>query len=137
MNRITDFFNHYTKAAWEKDWAKMSRLYDQDVCIFDMWNQSTYNGLSEWSPIIKNWLDNLKDEKVRVSFEQTKIQEGDKVGFASAVVRYEALSSVNQVLRSMRNRITLGFAKNESGWTVLHQHTSVPIDNELKAILQE
>jgi ketosteroid isomerase-like protein len=135
MKRIQDYFAIYERSAWEKDTESMIGLYHDNVVIFDMWNQGYQTGLRDWSVIIKNWFDSLKEEKVIVSFEMIEIHESDNVGFANALITFQAVSTGDAILRSMRNRITLGFTKEEEVWKVIHQHTSAPINSTLGAIL--
>jgi ketosteroid isomerase-like protein len=137
MEQVADFFSLYKDFAWKKDSAGMSNLYEENVIIFDMWHKDYYSGLKEWSGVIAQWLGSLNDERVKVSFEKIEIHSGESVSFASAIVGYQALSADNEVLRGMKNRITLGFKKTGTGWKVMHQHTSAPIDNDLRAILGE
>jgi ketosteroid isomerase-like protein len=136
MDQIRNFFSLYKQFAWEKDSEGMINLYDDHVVVFDMWNKM-YCSNAEWSDIIKQWLGSLKDERVNVMFEMITIQSGENTSFASALIRYQAISVDNKILRSMTNRITLGFTKTENIWKVIHQHTSAPIDSDLKAILAE
>jgi ketosteroid isomerase-like protein len=70
-----------------------------------------------------------------VIFEMIKIQEGDIAGFANALISFQAISIDNTIIRSMKNRITLGFIKEKDQWKVVHQHTSAPINSDLEAIL--
>ncbi|HSD05860.1 nuclear transport factor 2 family protein [Flavobacterium sp.] len=135
IKNISDFFASYKKAAWEKDCDTMITLYDDKVLIFDMWDKGFCSGLEEWSSVITSWLTSLKEEKVNVTFDKIEIQEDGNIAFASALIQFQAISGDNSVLRSMKNRITLGFVKKENGWKVKHQHTSAPIDYNLKAIL--
>ena len=135
MKRIRDFFEYYQKFAFDKDIPGMTNLYDGNILIFDMWGKGFSTGISEWSSTITNWLTSLKDEKVEVDFEHIDIQEDEHVGFASAIIQYKAIAPDGAVLRSMKNRISLGFVKNEGFWKVRHQHTSAPIDSNLTAIL--
>jgi ketosteroid isomerase-like protein len=132
---INDFFTYYKKAAWEQDIPGMLGLYSNDVIIFDMWGQGVYHGLKDWAAVITNWLSALKEERVHVTFEMIAIEESKTIAFANAFIQFEALSKDNTVLRSMKNRITLGFVKTEGLWKVKHQHTSAPIDADLNAIL--
>jgi ketosteroid isomerase-like protein len=134
-NNIGDFFQHYQKAAYEKDIPGMINLYHDDVVVFDMWEKGFITGLEEWSSIITGWLTSLKDEKVKVVFHMVDIHEGEEVGFASALIQFQAIAPDQTVQRSMRNRISLGFVKSDGFWKVRHQHTSAPIDADLKAIL--
>jgi ketosteroid isomerase-like protein len=135
MKKIQDYFIIYKQSAWEKDTESMVALYDENVVIYDMWNQGYQTGLAGWSVVIKDWLRSLGEEKVNVNFEMIEIHEGDDVGFASALISFQAISSSNTVLRSMKNRITVGFVKKGDAWKVVHQHTSAPINSKLEAIL--
>jgi ketosteroid isomerase-like protein len=136
IEQVADFFSLYKDFAWKKDSESMTQLYDESVIVFDMWNKAHYSGLAEWSNTIRQWLGSLQDERVNVIFEMTTIQNGENVSFASSIIQYEAISTDNKILRSMRNRITLGFIRTEQGlWKVKHQHTSAPINADLQAIL--
>jgi ketosteroid isomerase-like protein len=136
MKRIQDYFIIYKQAAWDKDIERMIRLYDDNVVIYDMWTNGYQNGLAIWSGVIKEWLGSLGEEKVNVIFEMIETYESGDIGFGCALVMYQAVSADNTILRSMKNRITIGFRKEEDMWKVIHQHTSAPINNELVAILK-
>jgi ketosteroid isomerase-like protein len=135
MKRILDYFAIYKKAAWDKDIEGMISLYDDNVVIYDMWTNGYQIGLTEWSGVIKDWLGSLGEENVKVMFEMIEIHESGDIGFGSALITYQAISSDNTILRSMKNRITVGFHKVKDMWKVIHQHTSAPINSELGAIL--
>jgi ketosteroid isomerase-like protein len=131
-----DFFAIYSKAAWEKDATSMACLYHNNVSVFDMWDDKRFSaGLGEWYEAITAWLTSLKHERVKVSFENIEIEKDESIAFASALVQYQAVASDDKVLRSMRNRISLGFLKSDQFWKVKHQHTSAPIDANLRANL--
>jgi ketosteroid isomerase-like protein len=127
---IEDFFKIYQKSAWDKDTSSMISLYDEHALIFDMWDQGYISNPSEWRKIIKDWLGSLGEEKVKVGFEMVKIHQSGNVGFASALIQFQAISSEGAVLRGMKNRISLGFSKFEDGWKVIHQHISAPISSD-------
>jgi len=130
MQEISDFFELYKQSAWSKDSSTMVNLYDDQVVIFDMWDQGFMLNLPEWKNMIVDWLGSLGEEKVKVDFEMIKINQSGNVGFASALIGFQAIASDGAVLRSMKNRITLGFSKLEDGWKVMHQHTSAPISSD-------
>jgi ketosteroid isomerase-like protein len=135
MKQLQDYFTIYKQAAWDKDIERMIGLYDDNVLIYDMWTNGYQTGLAEWSGVITDWLSSLGEENVNVTFEMIEINEGGEIGFGSALITYQAISSDNTILRSMRNRISIGFRKRKDIWKVIHQHTSAPINNELVAIL--
>lgn len=135
MRRLQDYFTIYKQAAWHKDIESMISLYDDNVVIYDMWTNGYQKGLIEWSSAIKDWLGSLGEEKVNVIFEMIEIHESGDVGFGSALITYQAISTNNTILRSMKNRLTIGFHKEKDMWKVIHQHTSAPINSKLVAIL--
>ncbi len=135
MKNISDFFTLYAQAAWDKDIEKMTSLYAQNIEIFDMWDTAYQYGLETWALGISDWLNNLGSEKVRVTFDRVVVKENNTLAIAHAMVRYEAISVDNTVIRAMVNRITLSFEKTDDMWKVFHQHTSVPIDSDLTGIL--
>lgn len=135
MRQLQDYFAIYQQAAWDKDIESMISLYHDNVVIYDMWTNGYQTGLTEWSSVIKDWLSSLGEEKVEVIFEMINIHESGDIGFASALITYQALSADNTILRSMKNRVTIGFRKEKEMWKAIHQHTSAPINSKLVAIL--
>jgi ketosteroid isomerase-like protein len=133
---IADFFDLYQGAAWNKDATAMINLYHEHVEIFDMWDHGYIADTAEWKNIIIDWLGSLGEEKVKVAFDRVTIHQSDTVGFASALIQFQAIATDGHVLRSMKNRITLGFIKTDEGWKANHQHTSAPISSDgLTAVL--
>jgi ketosteroid isomerase-like protein len=135
MKRPQDFFTIYKQSAWDKDTENMIALYHDNVVIFDMWNQGYQTGVTGWSNVINDWLGSLGNERVNVIFEMIEIHEGNNVGFGSALITYQAISTSNTIVRSMKNRVTLGFTKQKDEWKVMHQHTSAPINSNLEGVL--
>ena len=133
---IKEFFTIYRDAVWNKDAKIMTDLYDKQAVIFDTWDQGYVSDSSAWNKIIEDWFNSLSDENVKVDFEMINIHQSENVGFASAVIQFQAISSDGNVLRSMKNRLTVGFTKSEKGWKVSHQHMSAPVSSDgLTAIL--
>ncbi len=134
---IEDFFKEYKKAAWEKDSAAMIRLYDTSLVQFDMWDTGYISTPREWAAEIENWFESLGEERVQAEFEMIQVHSSDSIGFASALIQFQAISPDGSVVRGMKNRITLGFVKQTKGWKVVHQHISAPVSSDtLLAILQ-
>lgn len=135
IKNISDFFQRFQKAAFEKDIRGMVSLYDDNVVVFDMWDKGFVLGIKEWSSVITAWFTSLTDEKVKVTFDMIHIQEDEQVGFSNSIIQFQAIAIDNSIQRSMKNRISLGFVKKDGFWKVKHQHTSAPVDSSLKAIL--
>jgi hypothetical protein len=51
--------------------------------------------------------------------------------------RYAAISADGLEIRSMQNRFTWALQRKDGAWSIVHEHTSVPIGfGDLKGILQ-
>ena len=136
FKEIGNFFDIYKNSAWEKDAKAMADLYSDEAILFDMWDDGYISDASKWAAVIENWLGSLGDEKVKVDFEMINIHQSGDVGFANALIQFQAIAKDDSVLRTMKNRITIGCAKFGDSWKVMHQHTSAPVSsNGLKAIL--
>ncbi len=134
---IDDFFTQYQEAVWRKDAAALIDLYDPAAVHFDMWDTGFFKGSAEWKKGIEDWLGSLGEERVKIQFEMVEMHRNENVAFGSALIQFEAHSPEGQILRAMKNRITLGFIRKGAGWKVVHQHISAPVSSEnLTAILE-
>jgi ketosteroid isomerase-like protein len=133
---LEGFFTIYKNSVWNKDSQSLIDMYDKHAVIFDMWDQGCILSSAEWAKNIRDWLGSLGDENVNVEFDNVQIHQAENLAIATAFIKYEAISSEGNVLRSMKNRITVGFSKSDNGWKVIHQHISAPVSSDnLTAIL--
>ena len=136
MKSPEDFFTLYKQSAWRKDAVAMLALYAEDAVIFDTWNRGCVSLNGEWKKIIHEWFSALGEERVKVEFEQVSIRHSENLAFASALIKYSAISPEEKVLRSMKNRISICYIKMDEEWKVSHQHMSAPVNAaNLSAIL--
>ena len=137
MKEIEEFFKTYKNAVWQKDAVTLFKLYHKNTLSFDMWDKGFYINLQEWAPEIESWINSLGNENVNVEFEMIHIHKSNSVSFASGLIVFQAISANGTILRSMKNRITIGFSRFENEWKVVHQHISAPVKSEdLTAILE-
>jgi uncharacterized protein (TIGR02246 family) len=125
----------YKAAVLAKDVEALIALYDPEVRIFDMWATWSYVGAAAWRQAVEQWFASLGDEAVTVRVQDVQIAAGEDFAMVSAVLTY-ANSSAGKPGRSMQNRLTWSLARRETGWRIVHEHTSAPIGVDLKAILQ-
>jgi ketosteroid isomerase-like protein len=123
---------HYAAAVFAKDLDAFVSLYDRNVFVFDAWDVRSYNGIDAWRGMTSDWFTSLGNERVVVEFEDERSAVSATLAYASAIVRYTAVSESGQALRSLQNRMTIVLEVRGDGWKVVHQHTSSPIDFETK-----
>ncbi len=128
----------YRQAVRAKDSERLSALYDADIRVFDTWGRLPFEGLAAWRLNLDRWLNSLDDaESIEVAFDGVQTSRRGDMGCLHARVTYSALNEAGEIVRWMHNRLSWVVAKSADGWTIVHEHTSVPIGPDSKGILQE
>ena len=120
----------YTKAVAEKDVELLVGLFDEQVLLFDVWDQWSISGKAAWRSAVEEWLGSLGSDRVLVEFETVQETVSDGLVCASAFVTYTAFSLDGTRLRSHKERQTWVLSLKEEGWRVVHCHNSVPFGME-------
>jgi ketosteroid isomerase-like protein len=127
----------YARAVYEKDAAAFLGLYHGEARVFDTWGVWSFENSGERRRVIEEWFSSLGEERVKVTIDRTRATVVPELAMLSARVTYAALSAAGAELRSMQNRLTWVLKPEGAAWTIIHEHTSVPIGfTDLKGILQ-
>ena len=116
--------------CFAKDVEVFVALYDQDVCVFDMWGKWSYNGVEAWRTMVTDWFGSLGDERVAVALDDMQTTVAGDLAVAHAFVTYKGLSAEGKELRAMCNRLTWVLKQKDNGWKIVHEHSSAPVDFE-------
>jgi uncharacterized protein (TIGR02246 family) len=134
---IHHIFTRYQTAVLAKDVHALASLYADDVRIFDMWGQWAYVGSNSWRGLIVAWFDSLGDDLCAVHFDDIRVNHGGELAAAHAFVKYQAQTASGEVIRSLHERLSWVLQATATGWSIVHQHTSAPLDFETgKAIFE-
>ncbi|HXB94408.1 MAG TPA: nuclear transport factor 2 family protein [Puia sp.] len=134
---IESLFRTYKDAVFEKDIELFSSIFDENVRVFDMWEQWTYEGLAAWMGMVKGWFFSLGTNRDVITCDDIQIQTSGEMVVASAFVRFTAVSEAGEDLRYLDERLTWVIVKKDGIWKVVHQHTSGPVDfNSMKVVLK-
>lgn len=117
----------YKSAVLAKNAETLMHLYDPDVRVFDTWGVWSYEGAAAWRVAVEGWFASLRDESVRVTFDDVKIVGGPGFASMSAFVSYAGFSAGGQPLRSMQNRISWALKSSGHVLRIVHEHTSAPV----------
>jgi uncharacterized protein (TIGR02246 family) len=126
----------YVAAVHGKDAAAFADLYAEDARNFDMWGRFSYEGRDAIRTMAEAWFASVGTDEIRVEFQEARRIDGDDVAIVNAFVRFSGISAEGEELRSMTNRITWGLRRTPDGWSIAHEHTSAPLGDDLKGILQ-
>ncbi len=133
---IAQVLQTYAAAVNEKDSAKLLRLYDPAVRVYDAWGVWSYEGADAWASAVEAWLSSLGTERVKVTFDDVRTAGTPEHASVSAIVTYAGLSAQGERLRAMQNRLTWVLRTSGHVLRIVHEHSSAPIGFEdMKAIL--
>jgi uncharacterized protein (TIGR02246 family) len=137
MKAIESLFEAYKNAVYQKDMEAFAAIFDEQVLVFDMWMQWTYEGLPAWRSMVQDWFTMLGTDRDVVTFSGIQIHASGNIATATAFARFTAVSEKGEELRYLENRLTWVVQQKEGGWKIIHQHTSSPINFEtMQAILR-
>ena len=119
----------YKAAVYAKDVNAFVSLYEDDVHVFDMWNQWELRGIDAWRSMAEGWFGSLATEHVVVSFNDVVSTVGADLALGHATVTYTAVSAEGKELRSLDNRMTIALRRTSGAWKIFHEHTSGPIEH--------
>ena len=126
----------YKAAVYDRNVEAFLQLYDKDARVYDTWSVWSYEGAAARRNGIEEWFSSLGDERVKVSFDDVRVIVDQGLTLLTATGRYAAVSPEGVEVRSMQNRFTWALKPKEGEWLIVHEHTSTPVDNNLRAILQ-
>ena len=137
-NEVTQVLEAYKDAVYRKDISAYIALYAEHAQIFDMWGPTwIHKDKDTWLKSTRSWFSGLGDERVVVEIENIQIEQASDMAFASAFIKYSAVSPEGKTLRWLENRLSCVLVPVHGAWKIIHQHTSAPIDHTcLKASLR-
>ena len=136
MKELKSFFETYKTAVFEKDVNAFISMYDENILVFDTWQEWTYEGIAAWKDMVKGWFESLGTVRDAVTFEDIQIHDKGDMALLTAIAKFTAVSEKGEPLRYLQNRLTWVANKRNGDWKIIHQHISSPIDFEtMKVIL--
>jgi ketosteroid isomerase-like protein len=128
--------NDYKRAIYEKDVTAFLGLYHQEARVFDTWGVWSYEGVVERRKVVEQWFSSLGEERVVVTIDRVQATAVQELATLSARVIYAAVSAAGDELRAMQNRLTWVLKSQGGAWKIIHEHTSVPIGDDLRGMLR-
>lgn len=128
MSDIDVIAELYARAVYSKDEQAFLALYDEDVIVFDAWEQWVYEGREAWSRMVRGWFGELGEERARVTFSPIYCHIENDSAIWCATVRYAGVNATGEELHALDNRLSWGLRRRDGRWLIVHEHTSAPAD---------
>src|SRR5688572_33455513 len=113
MKALESFFDAYQAAVFEKNVDAFISLYDENILVFDTWQEWTFEGIAAWKMMVKGWFESLGSVRDAVSFEDTRIQNNGDLALLTAIAKFTAVSENGEPLRYLQNRLTWVASRKE------------------------
>ena len=128
----------YKAAVLAKDVGAFTALYADEVRVFDLWAEWSYDGVAAWRTTVGNWFASLGHQRVIVDFSDVRTTMAQGLATVHGFVSYQAVSQDGVPLHSMDNRMTMILKLQDGGaWKIVHEHTSAPVSNDnMKVMLK-
>jgi ketosteroid isomerase-like protein len=129
---VQDILDNYKTAIYEKDVERFLSSYHSDIHIFDCWDNWECIGITQWRKMINDWFNGLSEEGVilKVVFNHVVKVENSNIAFVHCDVKFSAHNEIGEKLRQTTNRFTFCLKKENEFWSIIHEHSSLPINIE-------
>lgn len=124
---IRTIFDRYVAAIEGVDPKGLLALYGDDIHVFDSMGAVETHGIDAWGATVQEWLGN-PDVRQECHIEDLVVIDNGDVALARALVQYRG--EWEGQMQGMWNRATWGLRRIDGDWKIIHEHTSVAIDDE-------
>lgn len=128
---IRDVIATYADAFQAVDVERIAALYADDVLVFDLMGGFALRGLPAWRAMLESVARDMHEGVCTVA--DLEVLASDDLAVASAIVYYGDKSETG--LMGMHNRATFVLRPMDGTWKIVHEHTSVPLDDQMQPIL--
>lgn len=127
---INQILEKYQATVFQLELEGHLALYSDQVLIFDAWGDWSLKGIEPLRKMVESWFGSLGEDRVKVEMNDLRAQSSGDIGFASAIVKFTAISKEGSTLRWLENRFTWVLERKNQEWKITHQHSSFPADHE-------
>jgi ketosteroid isomerase-like protein len=127
---IVGILQKYETTVFHRDLEGHLALYSDQAQIFDAWDDWSFKGIEPLRKMVESWFVSLDEDRVKVEMSDLRTQSGGDIGYASAIVKFTAISKEGSPLRWLENRFTWVLERKHNEWKIMHQHSSSPANHE-------
>ncbi|MEO6876528.1 MAG: SgcJ/EcaC family oxidoreductase [Opitutaceae bacterium] len=132
---ILQLLESYRAAALAKDVDAFLALYDDHVCMFDLWTEWSYEGIDALRGMVTAWFGSLGNERISVEFSDVRTTVSPDLAMLHAFLSFTSLATDDTKLRAISNRLTWVLQPREGAWKIVHEHTSAPADLATRKVI--
>jgi ketosteroid isomerase-like protein len=115
-----------SEAAWTKDIDRLMSFYSPDVVYFDVVPGLRYAGSAALRPRFLEWFDAFEGSIGQEIRDLRTLASGD-IAVAHMLIRASGTLKSGQDV-GYWVRATSSFQRSGHGWSITHEHVSLPVD---------
>lgn len=130
--QVREIIERWAAGVGARDIEAVLRHHSPDLLMFDVVGPVRLQGLEAYR---KTWLEQFfpwHGETGRFDLADLHVSAGADVAFATALLHCAGTEDGRSVAFTLR--LTIGLAKRDGEWLILHEHHSQPLDFDLARI---
>ncbi len=128
---VQHVLDRYADAFRTIDLDILADLYADEVTVFDTMTPATQHGREAWLSILRSYADGMTEGVCTVG--DVNIQATGEMAFISATIFYG--DTTDGEVEGMTNRATFVLRPIDGNWKIVHEHTSVPLNDQMQPIV--
>lgn len=124
MNDPKTLIDRYIAAAEALDADALIALYAPDLRLFDLMTPWQRTSADEWRAGIDDWFQHTGDDP-KLTASQIEVKQTEGMALLTMVMEYTHVENGKRV--GMPNRLTWVAVPDGGDWLIVHEHTSVPL----------
>lgn len=129
MNNPETLIDRYTAAVQAVDKEALLALYSPAARIFDAFTPWQSRGTGEWSAQLESWFSHMRKHGGEAIATEIDVQATTQMALLTMVMRYSEQNEDGKN-EGMSNRLTWVAIPHGDDWLIVHEHTSVPLNEE-------
>lgn len=127
---IRQVIERYAEAFRLLDVDRIVALYADDVLVFDLLGGFGLRGLPAWRAMLESVARDMHEGVCNIT--DLEVLASDDLAVASAIIYYGNKTEAG--VEGIHNRATFVLRPMEGTWKIIHEHTSVPLDDKMEPI---
>ena len=134
-SQIRDIMKRYARAVSQGDLDDIFSFYAEDVVAFDCPPPLKISGKEEYEKIWDQYFISEFIFPVTYDLQDEKVFVTDSLAFFHGLIHMQGtFKRSNQPTESWL-RVTCGFKKTGDEWKIVHEHVSVPVGQDMVALM--
>ena len=135
QSEVRELLDRRSEAVWAKDIDRLMSFYSPDVVYFDLVPGLQYIGSSALQARFSHWFDAFEGP-IGQEISDLNISVSGDLAVASMLIRASGtLSNGHEV--GYWVRATSCCQRSDHGWSVMHEHISLPVDFESRSAVMD